>query len=991
MVIDRMSDDAVGAIMVGHEIGNELGLRTLSNEIMFLGVVSRPERCGDTLNKYGVKYPLAKRSAIKYLEKQGWRPDESTTAAGEKKANKEPLPFSNEAKSTLTLAAKLADYLLSTSVNSEHVMLALFAYNFGNPIADREVTGAREVMLGTEGVVSSLRVIENDEGDKVRKKFMAYDFCEEVIREIKRPYQPQDSQQQQQSGANEVEPMVVGGGAGSTTNTLDEVGVDMTQMAVEGAFDPVYGRNNEIRMALRTLGRRRKNNPCLIGDPGVGKTAIAEAVAQVLASSYEENTGLLSKIKMPEIQVPDVAEGLSKLNPFRNRQKEQEEQEAVAAQQAQDEELAELVENDDAATNYTLPPCPRALAGFRLVSIDLASLVAGTRNRGDFEEKVQKLVKEAAAADNVILFVDEIHNLLGTGGEGAMNAANLLKPALARGDLRMMGATTSTEYRRYFSKDAALERRFQPLEVKEPTVEETLLILKTVVKNYATYHGVEYTDNALIAAAKLSNRYVADRFLPDKAIDLIDEAGSMMKMTVVIDDDNNNRDKQSNDDDNDLVEEIDYFVTEDDVAVVVSELTGIPVGRLDTGEKERLRRLELDMGERVKGQDQAVREVAKAVRRARSGLADAGRPTCSFMFAGPTGVGKTELTKALAQLYYGGGDAASEDRHMVRIDMSEYMDRFSTTRLIGSPPGYVGYDEGGQLTEAVRRKPHSVVLFDEIEKAHEDVLNVMLQLLDEGQLTDGKGRTVSFKSTIVVMTTNLGSQEMQATAAARDGLAEEERAAARNEVARQAMADALKPELRNRIDKFVYFNTLSYENIEEIAINILDGTVTRAKQDQDLRLVVGDRLVAAVAREAFTVSEEYGARPVRRAAQRYLDDTLAEAIMNEFIDPGDEVTVDVLTEEEAKTFKQTRSLGNNKNNNNNDNIDAPLVKITKVDVTGTKDSMTIPVELQGDMTSSARQNLEWQAAYGDLPDLEEDDDDNDDDSDNLESETESFQ
>lgn len=976
MVIDRMSDDAVAAVMVGHEIGNELGLRTLSNEIIFLGVVSRPERCGETLSKYGVKYPLAKRSALKYLEKQGWRPPEV-----ELEKKKEPLPFSNEAKATLTLAAKIADYLLSTSVNSEHVLLALFAYNYGNPIADREVTGAREVLLGTEGVVSSLRVIEDSEGDKVRKKFTAYDLCEEVLRETKRPYNPQD-QQSQSTGGPEAEPVLVGGSSG-TTNTLDEVGVDLTLMAAEGAFDPVYGRDNEIRMALRTLGRRRKNNPCLIGDPGVGKTAIAEAIAQVLASSYEENTGPLSKIKMPEITVPDlpdVGQGLSKLNPFRNKEKEREEEEAEVARLAQEDELATLEDESSQFVNYTLPPCPRALAGFRLIGIDLASLVAGTRNRGDFEEKVQRLVQEAAAADNVILFVDEIHNLLGTGGEGAMNAANLLKPALARGELRMMGATTSSEYRRYFAKDAALERRFQPLQVKEPTVEETLQILKTVVKNYATYHGVEYTDNSLIAAAKLSDRYVADRFLPDKAIDLIDEAGSMMKMTVVVD---NNDQGKSNDDDDDLVEELDYFVTEDDVATVVAELTGIPVGRLDTGEKERLRRLEFDIGARVKGQDQAVREVAKAVRRARSGLSDARRPTCSFMFAGPTGVGKTELTKALAQFYYGGGDKGSEERNMVRIDMSEYMDRFSTTRLIGSPPGYVGYDEGGQLTEAVRRKPHSVVLFDEIEKAHEDVLNVLLQLLDEGQLTDGKGRTVSFKNTIVIMTSNLGSREMQEMAAD-TSIAEEERAAVQADVVRKALADALKPELRNRIDKFVYFNTLSYENLEEIALNILDGTVARAKEDQDLRLVVGDRLVSAVAREAATVSGEYGARPVRRAAQRYLDDTLSEAIMREFIDPGDEVTVDVLTEEEAKKITK-RSLDKDKNNN------APLVKITKVDVTGSQDSMTIPVEMQGDLTSSSRQDLEWQAAYGDLPDIDDDDNDDDDDSDNLKSETEAFQ
>jgi ATP-dependent Clp protease ATP-binding subunit ClpC len=391
----------------------------------------------------------------------------------------------------------------------------------------------------------------------------------------------------------------------------------------------------------------------------VGKTAVAEAIAQVLASAIAEGQEE-QKFKFPI------------RNPFDNKDDEDEEEEEARPEIA-----------------YTLPSCPDALAGARLISIELASLVAGTRNRGDFEAKVQSLIKEAQN-NNVILFIDEIHNLIGTGGggDGAMNAANLLKPALARGELRILGATTTPEYRRYIEKDGALERRFQPLEIKEPSVDETIEILATIMPRYEEFHGVEYTSNALIAAAKLSDRYVSDRFLPDKAIDLLDEAGSMVKMN----------------------EEENFFVTEDAVTAVISEMSGIPLGRLDTGEKTRLQDLEEEIGKRIKGQEPAVRAVAKSIRRARSGMRDGKRPVSSFLFVGPTGVGKTELCKALAETYYG------QEKDMIRIDMSEYMDRFSVSRLIGAPPGYVGFEEGGQLTEAVRRKPHSVILFDELEK-----------------------------------------------------------------------------------------------------------------------------------------------------------------------------------------------------------------------------------------------------------------------------------
>jgi len=493
-------------------------------------------------------------------------------------------------------------------------------------------------------------------------------------------------------------------------------------------------------------------------------------------------------------------------------------------------------------------------------------LVAGTSNRGDFERKMKNLIKEASE-NNVILFIDEIHNLVGTGGggDGAMNAANLLKPALARGELRLMGATTTPEYRRYIEKDGALERRFQPLVVKEPTVFETLEILGMISPRYEEFHGVEYTYNALVAATKLSNRYINDRFLPDKAIDMIDEAGSMVKMSEE--------------------QEESFYVTEDTIQTVVSEKTGVPVGKLDTGEKSRLKNLENELGKRIKGQNPAVRAVSKAIRRARSGMRDGKRPVASLLFCGPTGVGKTELCKSLAETYYG------EEKNMIRIDMSEYMDRFSTSRLIGAPPGYVGYDEGGQLTEAVRRSPHSVILFDELEKAHEDVLNLLLQIMDEGTLTDGKGRTVSFKNNIFVMTSNIGSRQI--VDAARSFDLEVDGKQLTTDVVKGALEEALKPELLNRIDEIIVFSPLPYDQLKEISTNLIGNTVKRVADDQNIEIDVSENIAEIVTREALASASIYGARPIRRAVQRYLEDTMAEAIMSDFIKEGDSASLNL--------------------------------------------------------------------------------------------------
>jgi len=492
----------------------------------------------------------------------------------------------------------------------------------------------------------------------------------------------------------------------------------------------------------------------------------------------------------------------------------------------------------------------------------------------------------------------------------------LLKPALARGDIRVIGATTVAEYRQYIESDGALERRFQKIMVDEPTVDEAIDIVNAICPRYEEFHGVRYTPFATEAAARLAERYINDRFLPDKAIDLLDEAGSMVKLA----------DDGSEDD---LPEDF-FVVTDDAIATVVSQLSGIPVGKLDRDEKAKLMRLEEDIGKRVKGQDEAVKSVSRAIRRARSGLRDQTKPVASFMFCGPTGVGKTELCKGLAQTYFG------KEKDIIRIDMSEYMERFSVSRLIGAPPGYVGYDAGGQLTEAIRRKPHSVVLFDELEKAHEDVLNVLLQILDEGTLTDGKGRTVSFKNCIFVMTSNVGSQNILKISRGENPTAEDGSAlgmdmegAVKSELERK-----MKPELLNRIDEIVVFKPLEDEVLVAIAKNILDETVQRAMSEQDMDVTVTGALMAMVTREGAFSAAQFGARPMRRTAKRYLEDTLSEAIMREFLNEGDKVIVDMASGNEASGFSGD---------------DRKIVKVTRV--TNGNKSMLIPVDGDGGIGS----------------------------------------
>ncbi|CAB9511811.1 protein ClpB [Seminavis robusta] len=871
MVIDTLSDDCIAAVKESHDIGNEIGMTILTEEILLAGIVRHPERARKTLNKYNIDSDDVKTAAIEVLR---YAPGDSLGTPPPPEERK-PLPFSPESKLLLNRAFAIAESMESKVTRSEHVLLALMGYNNGRKIDASPIINVLQKIKS---------ISRTDAGFKV------FDFCDDLVNDL--PMTPVE-------GGTTVkrEAVVIGGGDGNT-NTLAEVGVDMTQLAMEGKYDAVFGRNDEIRSVLRTLGRRRKNNPCLIGDPGVGKTAVAEALAQVLAAPLIE----MEEAKNIKNMLPTLPQ--ISLNPFARKEQE---------------EAGQEPESIEEAMGYELPPCPACLVGARLINVELSSLVAGTSNRGDFEKKVKKLIEEASN-NNVILFIDEIHNLVGTGGggDGAMNAANLMKPALARGDLRVLGATTTPEYRRYIEKDGALERRFQPLEIQEPTEEETLDILAAIFPKYEEYHGVEYTSKALMAATKLSSRYITDRFLPDKAIDLLDEAGSSVKM---------------------VEEGENFYVTEDSITEVVSELTGIPMGKLDTGEKSRLQTLEAELEKRIKGQYPAVRSVSKSIRRARSGMRDMKRPVASFMFCGPTGVGKTELCKALAETYFG------QEKDMIRIDMSEYMDRFSTSRLIGAPPGYVGYEEGGQLTEAVRRSPHSVILFDELEKAHEDVLNLLLQIMDEGTLTDGKGRKVNFKNNILVMTSNIGSKEIMEAAKGADNAAEEINLT--SDIVQGALEEAMRPELLNRIDEIVVFNPLTYENMKAIAANLVKDAVKRADVEVSVRLQVSGDIPEIVTREALKSSSVYGARPVRRAVQRYVEDTMAEALVSGFVQEGDNV-----------------SLGLEKGDGEEHNV-----KITNLSSNGGGKSIVVSVDQ--DAGISADQSLAEQAAFGDLPPLDD--------------------
>jgi ATP-dependent Clp protease ATP-binding subunit ClpC len=635
----------------------------------------------------------------------------------------------------------------------------------------------------------------------------------------------------------------------SSTPTLDEYSRDLTQMAREGKLDPVIGRAEEVESTIEILSRRTKNNPVLIGDPGVGKTAIVEGIAQ-------------------------------------------------------------RVVNDEV---------PETLSDKRVVQLDLSGIVAGTQYRGQFEERLKKVIDEVREnSDDLILFIDELHTVVGAGAaEGAMDASNMLKPALSRGELHVVGATTIDEYRKNIEKDAALERRFQPVLVKEPSVGDTIDILRGLKDRYEAHHRVKITEEAIIAAAELSDRYITGRFLPDKAIDLVDQAAARVRLrsktkpqdTKALEDElrrvQREKDEAVANEDfekapglRDRVEALRSELEEarggrrpvaevgpEDIAQVVSRATGIPVSQLTEEERERLMRLEEQLHERVVGQEEAVEAVAEAVRRARAGLSDPDRPIGSFLFLGPTGVGKTELARTLAEALFG------DEAAMVRIDMSEFQERHTVSRLVGAPPGYVGYEEAGQLTEQIRRRPYSVLLLDEIEKAHPDVFNILLQILDDGRLTDAQGRTVDFKNTVIIMTSNMGAERIQAHTRREETFEE------LKEDMLQVVRHHLRPEFVNRIDEIIVFRALAREQIVDIARLLLERT-TRRLRAQDIEVKFTDEAVELIAEEGF--DPEFGARPLRRTIQRRVDNELSRMVLSGSLEPGDRVVVSV--EEERLTF-----------------------------------------------------------------------------------------
>ncbi len=724
------------------------------------------------------------------------------------------IPFTPRAKRVLELSLEEARQLGHNYIGTEHLLLGLI----------REGEGVAARVLENLGVDLS----------KVRTQ---------VIRML----------------GETAEVSAGGGSQGRTkTPTLDEFGSNLTVMAGEGKLDPVVGRVKEIERVIQILGRRTKNNPVLIGEPGVGKTAIAEGLAQRIANA----------------DVPDILEDK------------------------------------------------------RVVTLDIGLLVAGTKYRGEFEERLKKIMDEIRSAGNVILVIDEVHTLIGAGAaEGAIDAANILKPALARGELQCIGATTLDEYRKHIERDAALERRFQPVMVGEPTVDETIEILFGLRERYEQHHKLKILDEALEAAAKLSDRYISDRYLPDKAIDLIDEAGSRVRlMNSQLPPAAKELDKQlrqilKQKDDAVRAQDFDKagelrdremeikaeiraiaaakkgeddkgeegpMVDSEEIAHIVASWTGVPVNKLTETESEKLLHMEDTLHQRLIGQEDAVKAVSRAIRRARVGLKNPNRPIASFIFSGPTGVGKTELTKSLAAYFFGSEDA------MIRLDMSEYMERHTVSKLIGSPPGYVGYNEGGQLTEAVRRRPYTVVLFDEIEKAHPDVFNMLLQILEDGRLTDAKGRTVDFKNTLLIMTSNIGSKVIEKGGGGLGFEFSDDKTEAQYNRIRSLVNEELKqyfrPEFLNRLDEIIVFRQLSKDEVKEIADLLLKEVFNRLKE-QGISLDVTEKFKDRLVEEGYNPS--YGARPLRRAIMRLLEDVLAEEILSGRLGDGDTASVDI--------------------------------------------------------------------------------------------------
>jgi ATP-dependent Clp protease ATP-binding subunit ClpC len=800
-MFERFTEKAIKVIMLAQEEARRLGHNFVGTEQILLGLIGEGTGvAAKVLKSMGVNLKDARIEVEKIIGRG------SGFVAVE-------IPFTPRAKRVLELSLEEARQLGHNYIGTEHLLLGLI----------REGEGVAARVLENLGVDLS----------KVRTQ---------VIRML-------GETAEVTSGASN---------ARTKTPTLDEFGANLTQMAAEGKLDPVVGRQKEIERVIQILGRRTKNNPVLIGEPGVGKTAIAEGLAQRIANN----------------DVPDILEDK------------------------------------------------------RVVTLDIGLLVAGTKYRGEFEERLKKIMDEIRSARNVILVIDEVHTLIGAGAaEGAIDAANILKPALARGELQCIGATTLDEYRKHIERDAALERRFQPVMVGEPTVDETIEILFGLRDRYEQHHKLKISDEALDAAAKLSDRYISDRFLPDKAIDLVDEAGSRVRLInsqlppaakeldkelrqVLKDKDDAVRsqdfdragelrdremeikaeirsiasNKKTGVSDN----ELSPVVTEEDIAQIVASWTGVPVNKLTESESEKLMHMEDTLHQRLIGQEEAVKAVSRAIRRARVGLKNPNRPIASFIFSGPTGVGKTELTKALASYFFGSEEA------MIRLDMSEYMERHTVSKLIGSPPGYVGYNEGGQLTEAVRRRPYTVVLFDEIEKAHPDVFNMLLQILEDGRLTDAKGRTVDFKNTLLIMTSNIGSKVIEKGGGGLGFEFSENQADAQYNRIRSLVNEELKnyfrPEFLNRLDEIIVFRQLVKDEVKLISEIMLKEVFSRLTE-KGITLQVTDRFKERLIEEGYNPA--YGARPLRRAIMRLLEDVLAEEILSGRVKEGETAIVDI--------------------------------------------------------------------------------------------------
>ncbi len=817
-MFERFTEKAIKVIMLAQEEARRLGHNFVGTEQILLGLIGEGTGvAAKVLKSLGVNLKDSRIEVEKIIGRG------SGFVAVE-------IPFTPRAKRVLELSLEEARQLGHNYIGTEHLLLGLIR----------------------EGEGVAARVLENLNIDltKVRTQ---------VIRML-------------------GETAEVGTGASTNkgnlkTATLDEFGTNLTKLASESKLDPVVGRHSEIDRVVQILGRRTKNNPVLIGEPGVGKTAIAEGLAQ-------------------RIQTGDI---------------------------------------------------PDILEDKRVLTLDIGLLVAGTKYRGEFEERLKKIMEEIKSAGNVILVIDEVHTLIGAGAaEGAIDAANILKPALARGELQCIGATTLDEYRKHIERDAALERRFQPVMVGEPSIEDTIEILKGLRERYEQHHRLKITDDALEAAAHLGDRYISDRFLPDKAIDLIDEAGSRvrlinsklppeakqidrelrqvqkqkeesvrdqnfdqagqlrekeMELSAKIREVLDNKKETSTGDQSDAKNPVKSdskllqspLVSEEDVAHIVASWTGVPVQKLTETESVKLLNMEETLHQRLIGQDEAVKAVSRAIRRARVGLKNPNRPIASFIFSGPTGVGKTELTKSLASYFFGSEEA------MIRLDMSEFMERHTVSKLIGSPPGYVGFNEGGQLTEAVRRRPYTVVLFDEVEKAHPDVFNLLLQLLEDGRLTDSKGRTVDFKNTLLIMTSNIGSKVIEKGGG---GLGfefsgdsvEDSQYNRIKSLVNEELKQYFRPEFLNRLDEIIVFRQLTKNEVKEIAEIMLQEVFVRL-QDKGIKLNVTDAFKERLVEEGYNPS--YGARPLRRAVMRLLEDSLAEEVLSGRIKDGDNALVDI--------------------------------------------------------------------------------------------------